>query len=338
MDLVTTHYRGLKYEEIINGTRIFRIKSLRKRQETCETLEMASFILSAIPFILKLTKKNKYNLIHCHFAIPTGIIAYIVKKLSGLDYIITTHGSDIPGYNPERFQLEHKFTKPLLKSIMKKAKAVIAPSEYLKGLIEKNVCPGTVITVIPNGIKPNMFSVDKQKNNWILMSGRLLERKGFQYALKALKDISLPAWEVHIAGDGPHRNELERLAKEIKNKVVFHGWLHRGHAELKNLYECSKVFILPSEAENASIALLEAMNAELAIVTANTTGCCETVGNTALLVNPRDTNGIKDAILQLTQNNSLIKELGQKARKRSIENYSWDDIIDEYTKICNESL
>ncbi|MCK5081693.1 MAG: glycosyltransferase family 4 protein, partial [Candidatus Omnitrophica bacterium] len=279
VDLVTMHFRELKYEEILNGVRIFRVRSFRKKMETCETWEMASFVISAIPFALKLTKEHKYDLIHCHFAVPTGIVAYVVKKLRNLNYIITAHGSDTPGYNPERFQLEHRFTRPLLKTIMKKAKAVVAPSEYLKDLIERNIHPGVPIKTIPNGIDPDMFSIDKKRNNWILMSGRLLERKGFQYVLKALENTSLPDWEIHLVGDGPYRKELEILAKKVGNKVVFHGWLEKGSNELIDLYERSKIFLMPSDVENAPISLLEAMNAGLAIVTTNTTGCYETAGD-----------------------------------------------------------
>ncbi len=333
VDLVTMHFRGLEHEEMINGVKVYRVKSIRKKQETCEIPEMASYVISAIPFIRKLIKKNHYDIIHCHFAIPTGIVAYFINKLDGLDYIITAHGSDVPGYNPDRFQLAHKFTAPLIRSVMKKAKAVITPSAFLKDLIEHNVDSKLPINIIPNGIASDMFSINEQRNNWILMSGRLLSRKGFQYVLEAVKDSDLPDWEIHLAGDGPHRKELEALAEDLPNKVVFHGWLKKDRAELKSLYEHSKIFILPSDVENASIALLEAMSAELAIITTNTTGCQEMVGNAALLTSPHDVDGIKKALLELTQNNSTREELGKKGRQLCLERFSWDRIVEAYTKI-----
>ena len=88
VDLVTMHYKELPSQEIINGVRTFRVRSIRKNQETCTTFEMLSFMLSAILFLPKLIKKNKYDIIHCHFVVPTGIAAYIVSKLTGLDYIV----------------------------------------------------------------------------------------------------------------------------------------------------------------------------------------------------------------------------------------------------------
>ncbi|MCK5013981.1 MAG: glycosyltransferase family 4 protein [Candidatus Omnitrophica bacterium] len=337
VDLVTTHYSGLKYEEVLNGARIFRVKSIRKKQATCETPEMLSFVLSAIPFVLDLTKKNKYDVIHCHFAIPTGIVAYTVSKLRGLNYVVTAHGSDVPGHNPHRFTLEHKFTKPLLNMIMKRAKTVVTPSQNLRDSIHRKICADLPIKIIPNGIESDMFSLEKQRNNWILMSGRLLELKGFQYVLAALKDTPLFDWEIHLAGDGPYREKLEALAKEVNTKIVFHGWLPKGSEELKDLYEHSKIFILPSVVENAPISLLEAMNAELAVITTKKTGCQEIAGDSALLVDPHDVDGIKDAILKLAGDENLIKNYGEKARKHSIERFSWNSIVDNYLNVYKEA-
>ena len=90
---------------------------------------------------------------------------------------------------------------------------------------------------------------------------------------------------------------------------------------------------MPSDVENAPISLLEAMNAGRAIVTTNTTGCYETAGDSDLLVDPHDTNGIKNAVFQFAHDESLIDEFGKRARKRSIEKFSWDMIIEEYLKL-----
>lgn len=333
VDLITMHYRGLKREEVINGVRVFRVRSLRKKQETCETAEMMTYVVSAIPFAMRLTKKNSYDLIHSHFVIPTSPIAYVLKKFRGLNYIITVHGSDIPGYNPDRFKFEHKFTTPFLRPIMKNAGMIIPLSGYLKDLIEGNISSDLPLTVIPNGMEPDRFRIDLPRLNRMLMTGRLLPRKGFQHTLEALKDVSLPGWEIHIAGDGPYRKRLETLARESKNKIIFHGWLPKDSEELRDLYERSKIFILPSDVENAPIALLEAMNAGLAVITTNTTGCKEVAGDSGLLVNPRDTAGIKTAILKLVRDDGLIKEMGEKARRRSIECFSWDSIVDRYIEM-----
>jgi len=337
VDFITMHYAGLKYEEIIGGVRIFRVKSFRKKQETCEIPEMLSFVTSAIPFALKLTKENNYDMVHSHFVIPTSIVAYILKKARKLDYIISAHGSDIPGYNPDRFTFEHKFTRPLLALLMRNAKTIVPLSNYLKNLIEKNISPDFPSVVIPNGIEPDAFRPDFPRKNRILMSGRFLKRKGFQYALQALEKADLAGWEIHLAGDGPYRSELETLASKCKVKTVFHGWLARGTRELKDLYTQSKIFILPSDVENAPVSLLEAMNAGLAIITTNIPACKEMAKEAAEFVSPHDVAGIKESLLGLVRDENKIKEMGEKARKRSIERFSWEGIVGRYIEVYKKA-
>ncbi len=327
VDLVSMHYKGLAREEVVDGIHVYRIRCLRKRQATCETIEMLSFVIMAFPFLLKLTKQNKYDLIHCHFIIPTGILAYLINKFRGLPYIITSHGSDIPGFNEDRFTLEHRVTKPLLRLIIRHAKQLITPSNYLKNLILKNVGKYD-IKVIPNGIDIDKFGFLKKEKK-ILMTGRLLPRKGFQYVLEALKGVKSD-YEVHIAGDGPNADELKAIARNLKIKVVFHGWLDNNSPVLRELYETSSIYLLPSKQENASIGLLEAMLAGMAVITSNVSGCPETVGDSGLLVSPQDVEGIRTNLLKLINDDKLCRELGARARNRVLEVFDWQKISRQY--------
>ena len=331
VDVVTTHFKGLKGQEIINGVSVYRLKCARKHKATCNTLEMLSYVKKAIPFTLKLTKREKYDVLHSHFIVPTSIVAYVLKKRRNLDYVITVHGSDVPGYNPDRFTWEHKFTKPLLKLLMGDAKAITVPSSYLKKLMIKNITSKCKIAVIPNGIDVSKIKPLK-KEKWILMTGRLLPRKGFQYALSALSELNLKNWKIHIAGDGPYREELEKLAKKVKTKVNFHGWLSNDSKKLKELYGKSSIYCLPSSHENSSVALLEAMLSEMAVITTNVTGCPETVGKSGFLVKVADTKQLASIFQKLTKNPKLTQKKGKEARKRVLENFEWSKLIKEYEK------
>jgi len=122
IDLATMGFKNLPREEVIEGTQIYRIPCIRLKEAVCTTPEMIIYCMRAIPRILKLIKKNKYELNHTHFIFPDGLISLIVKKLTGLPYIITAHGSDVPGYNPNRFQLQHILLRPLWHLITKKCR------------------------------------------------------------------------------------------------------------------------------------------------------------------------------------------------------------------------
>lgn len=330
VDVVTMHYRNLLYFEKKDGINIYRVKCLRSKKEICHPWEQLSYIVSAKIFLNKHLKNNNYDINHTHFLIPTGIISLWLKRKYGLDYIVTSHGSDVPGHNPDRFKLLHKFTRPILKKVCREAKKIISPSNFLANSIRKRIGKYEV-EVIPNGVYPEQFK-PKKKKGIILSTGRLLRGKGFQYLIKAVSGENF-GYEVHIAGDGPMMSELKRLAKKSRTKIVLHGWLDNRSNNYKKLLETASIYILASEKENASVALLEAMSTGCAIITTNISGCSETVGNAGLTIEPRSEEQLKMKISFLIKNPGRIIKLGKKARQRLLEHYNWEKNIKKYVEL-----
>lgn len=334
IDAVTMGYKGLAtYEEVNPHFRIHRVKCLRSKKELCHPWEQLTYLVTGYFKAKELLKKGKYDVCHCHFIIPTGVIALQLKKEFGLPYVITPHGSDVPGFNTDRFKFLHKFTGPALKAIVKNAKKIACPSNYLKGLILKNIDPSfeSLIEVIPNGIDTNNLT-PKEKNKWIFSSGRLLPRKGFQYLIQAVSDEDI-GYEVHIAGDGPMMGELKALAERSKTRIVLHGWLNNKGQEYKDLMERSAIYVLASEKENASIVLLEAMSAGCAMITTNVSGCPETVGVAGLLVNPRDKNDLIDRIKILVNKPSLLEKAQTDSAERARKVFDWSVTLNSYRRV-----
>ena len=179
IDVVTMGYKGLpKFEEVNKNFRIHRVKCLRSKKEICHPWEQLTYLFFGYFKCCELLKKSKFDICHCHFIIPTGVLAQKLKKKFGLEYIITAHGSDVPGFNTDRFKLLHKFTGPLLRRIVTDTRRIISPSFYLKDLILKNISTATEdkVVVIPNGIDTEKIK-PQEKKKWIFSSGRLLPRK-----------------------------------------------------------------------------------------------------------------------------------------------------------------
>lgn len=346
VDVVTMGYHGLPRYERLTGPKvegqapylnIYRVPCWRSRKEICHPWEQATYIFSAKRFLRKHLKTHIYDINHTHFIIPTGIVSLWLKKKYGLPYIITCHGSDVPGYNPDRFLFLHKFTGPLLRRVCDGAEKVIALSDYLKELIQENIknYASDKLIKIPNGIDPLKFTPLK-KDKIILSTGRLLPRKGFQYLIQAVSGEDA-GYEVHLCGDGPMMAELKELALKSKTKIVFHGWMNNESKEYRELLGKAAIYCLVSAKENASISLLEAMGAGCAVITSNVAGCPETVGSTGLAVPPGDTIALQEALKTLTGQPDLVAALGAAARQRIEEEFAWDRIIERYISLTPKS-
>jgi len=165
----------------------------------------------------------------------------------------------------------------------------------------------------------------------------MVKSQGLQYLLSALPLLERPV-EVVLVGDGPYVSELKQLAERLRVQVTFTGWLDNDSGQLRDLFETSGLFVFPSEAENCPLALLEAMSAGLPIVTTHDPGCQGVVGDSALLVPPRDAKALAGAIDRLTCNERLREKLGNAARQRVLEHFSWEALIHRHRDLYKRLL
>ena len=343
VDVVTMGFRGVPSQETMDGIRVFRVPSVRARREVCHTHEMATYVASGTMKAAMLASQNQYDLVNAHFIFPTGPIAYAIRRLRGLPYVLTARGSDVPGHNPNRFRFDHQLLHPVWRGLVYDADAVVAVSRHLASRIEANA-PGVAVQTIPNGCSPlgpaddaaRPAETDGRNGRMrVLMVTRLHEFKGVQYMLEAASRVSLDL-EVNIVGDGPYRSTLEAQAARIGKPVRFWGWLDRSSPEMWRLYRESSVFVFPSEREGSPTVVQEAMSAGLAVVAADAAGTPEVVGDAGILVSPKDPAGIADALVKLAENPALVQELRERARARVREEFDWRELARRYVDLYAE--
>jgi glycosyltransferase involved in cell wall biosynthesis len=338
VELVTMRYGELPQLEVIGGVTVRRVPCVRFRVSVCSPPELLSYVLGAWPVVQRLVHESRPDIIHSHFILPDSVLAFALQRRTGVPYVITAHGSDVPGYNPDRFRALHALLAPAWKRVVRKASAIISPSQSLANLIRAQHYTGP-LDIIPNGHHPEAFSTTRHRPGNLLVVSRLFERKGVQYLLQALEDCARPL-NLHIVGDGPYVAALKQAARRLRTRAVvhFHGWLDNKSGKFRELLETSSIFALPSEAENFPISLLEAMAAGLAIITTSGTGCEEVVGPAALLVPPRDPARIRAAIEQLSADPASCHELGQAAHTRVHGMFSWRAIAEQHLETYERAL
>ena len=159
VDVITMLYKDLPEFETKDGINIYRIKCMRKKKEICQPWEQLSYLSNAKKFLRQHLKTHSYDINHTHFIIPTGVLALWLKKKYNLNYIITSHGSDVLGYNNKRaFKYLYPLVKGRWKKIIKEAKYITTPSQFLQNKIKEITKEGNGnFIVIPNGIDKDKF-------------------------------------------------------------------------------------------------------------------------------------------------------------------------------------
>lgn len=336
IDVVTMRYRDLPREELLTGNlRVHRVPSLRRRVDICRTHEMATYVCTALPIALRLHRRRRYDVCHAHFVLPTGLVALALNRLTGLPYLLSAHGSDVPGYNPDRFRHQHRLTPGLVRLLTRRSIGTVVPSDFLCHLV-RSCAPEAALSVVPHGIDARRLAPAGKKERAILVVTRMLERKGVQHFLEALAGFDLQGYRVNIVGDGPYLETLKTIAGEHRLDVEFWGWLDGDSRELRELYERSSIFVMPSAAESFGLVLLDAMCAGLAVITAHGCACEEVTGDTALLVPPRDPVAIRAALARLVADQELCARLGRMARARVERHFDWAALAPRYEKLMTE--
>lgn len=326
--VVTMGFRDRPRRETVDGVTVHRVPGVRRNEYRCTIPEVAIHLLAARSFLRTLLRAHDFDINHTHFILPDGLLAAGLWRTEGLPYLITAHGSDVPGYNPHRLHLAHALVRPVWNRAVGEARVVVCPSRAIRALVRRRA-PGLETPVIPYGFDPARFGNDKPRERRILVVSRLLRRKGIQHLLRATEGLALDH-EIHVVGDGPYLTVLRRLARANPNRIVFHGWLDNRSAELSSLYETSEIFVLPSARENFPVSLTEAMAAGLAIITTRGTGCAEVVDGTGVLVEPKSPADLRAALVALTSDPARCRKLGRAARARLRDDLSWATVADRY--------
>jgi N-acetyl-alpha-D-glucosaminyl L-malate synthase BshA len=133
-----------------------------------------------------------------------------------------------------------------------------------------------------------------------------------------------------LIGDGPEREAVERRAAElgITGDVLFLG----DQEYIGGILPEADVFLLPSEHESFGLAALEAMACGVPVVGSRIGGLPEVIvdGETGFLCSPHDVGCMRELVLALLNDENRRRDVGAAARKRAVEKFSRERVVDEY--------
>lgn len=265
---------------------------------------------------------HRFDLVDAHYFYPDGVAAVRLAREFNLPVTVTARGTDL--------SLIPQFPGPrkMILEAAANASAMITVCQALKDtLVEMGVAPDRV-TVLRNGVDLELFRpVDRQAarkalgltRRTLASVGLLIDRKGHHHIIRALKQ--LPETDLLIAGDGPDRRALERLAQEegVSDRVRFLGSVDQNR--LREIYNAVDALVLASSREGWANVLLEAMACGTPVVASAVWGTPEVVARpeAGVLMPSLDPQGVAAGVTSL-----FAAYPDHAATRRYAEGFNWD--------------
>lgn len=293
-----------------------------------------------------LLQRETFDVVHLHEpTTPTlpWAVSWQMQRLSPQTALVGTFHS----YR-ESLSLPYHYVRPIFGRVVNRLDGRIAVSPSARDYISAYF-PGSY-QVIPNGVDVTLFGKQTlppmprfSEGLNILFVGRLDPRKGFRYLIKAYARVKMAVPEARLLVVGPYTVE-ERQPYEQALSLMGLGDVHFvGYVpdeELARYYQHSQVLCAPSTGfESFGMVLLEAMAAGTPVVASDIEGYRNVVTHRAegLLVPPRDTPALADALIHVLQRPELRRAMGRRGRATA-SGYAWGRVADRVLDCYCEAL
>jgi glycosyltransferase involved in cell wall biosynthesis/peptidoglycan/xylan/chitin deacetylase (PgdA/CDA1 family) len=279
-------------------------------------------IFAKTAHVARLMDDQRVRHVHCHFANHPALAGFIIRRLTGIPYSFTAHGSDL---HVDRTMLAEKVAE---------AAFVATVSHYNRRLILETCGErfAAKVHVVRAGVDTNLFAprmaaVPAESHALrIACVGTLHEVKGQTYLVEACRLLAEAGVDVSctLIGGGQDQAALERQidAAGLRGRVALAG--PRTRDQIADELQRAHALCAPSvptrrgKREGIPVVLMEGMSSGLAVVASGISGIPELVqdGVSGLLVPPRDAGALAAALRRLHDDPELRRRLGAAARER----------------------
>jgi L-malate glycosyltransferase len=359
--VLAPYCEGSKKFELLDGIRVYRfpyffptryqklaynggiLPNLKK--SNLAKIQIPFFLLSEIIYTLKIIKRENIEIIHSHWIIPNGFVGALCKIILNIPHITTAYGSDVLTIEKSSiFRIFGSF-------VLINSEVITADSTYTSNLtisIEKSI--EKRMHIIPMGVdqqrfhKKNQVILEKPSAGLIILSvGRLVERKGIKYLIKAMETVikTYPYAKLLIGGDGPEKDHLINLCRTLKleRNVEFLGFIPND--KIAQVYASADIFVLPSivtksgDTEGLGVVLLEAMASGIPVIGSDIGGITDIIEDrkTGLLVKSGDPDDLAKKILFILSNKDFRINLSREATNLIERKFSWEIVTTRFVEV-----
>jgi glycosyltransferase involved in cell wall biosynthesis len=262
-------------------------------------------ILKALFALHRLVRRFRPDIVHAHM-MTSAVLAWAVRPLGRFKLVTTVH---------------NEFEKSAV--LMGLGDRVVAVSQAVSDKMALRGVRASKLRVVLNGVigTPRLSAQEPEpealERPSIVFVGGLHPRKGVEELIRAFQTVSsrLEKPHLYLVGSGPYRDAYVSLVEELglASRVTFCG----GQRDPRSYLLGADIFVLPSHAEPGGLVFVEARAAGCAIIATNVDGIPEMLdqGNAGVMVPPRDSAALADAMLKVLQDPALLAELRERARQ-----------------------
>ena len=360
VEVLAPSYKGLRNHEV-GGVTVHRFRYFFASRETLTHDQGApnkirgSLLIKLLffPYLffgtwaaMLLARRREYDFIHCHWPFPHGLMGWAACRAARSRPALVLH------FHGACLLLAAKFKPiaPLLRFCIRRAQGIASNSTFTAGLVEKLMPLPFPQRIIAFGspLQGDPLPPARRPGKLILTVGRVVERKGIVYLLRALPLIAAEVdAKVAIVGKGDPKveAELRQVTEELRlgDRVIFAGKVPED--ELIRWYRDCDVFCLPAivdsqgETEGLGVVLLEALTYARPVVASDVGGIPDIIrpGQTGLLCPQRDPQALARTILELLKDPERAERLGKQVRELVEREFSWEHVLAQWDAFYAET-
>jgi glycosyltransferase involved in cell wall biosynthesis len=341
VEVVRFRYAPRRWQTLVNYGGI--VGNLR--HHAWKWLLVPGFVLGQYLAARRLIRTRGIDIVHAHWLIPQGLIAWRLKALTAVPYLVTSHGGDLYG-------LRGAWLEKLKRGVAAGSCSMTVVSSAMHAEALKIGLRPEHLAVLPMGVDLHeRFIVDpsaRRAENELLFVGRLVAKKGLPALLRAMPLILArrPATLLTIAGFGPEEASLRALARSlgIEDRVCFLGAMPQ--ERLPELYRRAALFVAPfirdpsGNQEGLPVALMEAIGCGCPVVVGNVAGIEDLLGEASqeVCVDPNDTSTLAETILTALEHPLQAQECASRIRAIAFDRVDWQVIVRGYAQLIQRCL
>lgn len=291
----------------------------------------------------ELHAERKFDLIHAHWAVPSGVVATLAQRWMRVPIVLSVHGSDLHFVATETI-----LGANVVGWALRRASLILANSSWTVNRIREYGVDPTKIKLVRLGGNRTEGTTRQPRTPrraavQLLSIGSLIESKGHRLVIEAVRVLREQGYalEYDIVGDGPIRSDLidQVETSGLRNCVRFLG--HKPHSEIWSCLEGCDIFVLPSSPEAFGVAYVEALSLGKSVIASAGQGGPEdlrALGDCIELVAHGDVGSLVSTIKRLIgdpERRAAMGAVGQAIVKRY---YNWDQTAADTLKAYHEAI